>query len=594
MCDIAIFAATFIAWKSKYISSHSNVIHNFILFEYRNVIFVPFFSRIQKSVYKVFLKQLSWWLIYGRFVDLHGEFFIQNSEQQTSNNSDRLTSNHSGGGGIGQNFSTVTTSDSAAGTELWRYEICYEMLPQYLTPTWAEKVLFIGQTVVMFNCDPQKRYHPSNNSWSHSIANDNDKNDDDAEDDDETDAAGGGNKEKKSSSSSSSLWNNCEIEFFNKIQSLQSASYELDVAKHEQIIDEIKNFISKRLSEIAINQADLVQQLKLIKDFYLIGRGELFLEFIKQTCTLKSTGRVNEKIVRDITKAFQSAAHSVNVIDDLEQFSLTIPIADEYDSSISTYDYDYNDYLQFIELKYKVKWPLQLLFSPKVIDRYNDMFRFLLQIKKVQYELHMVWCQHREQKLTKNYELRQFRHKLMYLIDNLQYYLQVDVLEDQFSILMNAVQQSNDFEHIKRTHIIFQANILSLCFLLFGSSSSINSNNFFVGGNNRNNMTASGMMNASQMLSVSTIENPVLTILNRIIQRIKVFCKLSMSCSDPMTDEEKLLFESCERLFANHVTDLMNLLTGFKAGPSSAPLSQLLLRLDYNYWFSSKDTVKNE
>lgn len=548
-------------------------------------------------MYTVFIKQLSWWLIYGRFVDIHSEFFIQNSEQQTSNNSDRLTSNNSAGGGgtttgIGQNFSTVTTTDSAAGTELWRYEICYEMLPQYLTPTWAEKVLFIGQTVVMFDCDPQKRYNCLSNTRYNksinSIDNDEDVNGD------ETDADNI-NKEKNSS-----LWNNREIEFFNKIQSLQCGTYELDVAKHEQIIDEIKNYISKRLSEIAINQADLVQQLKLIKDFYLIGRGELFLEFIKQTSAIKSTGRVTEKIVRDITRAFHSAAHSVNVIDDLEQFSLSIPIADEIDttSTLSTYDYDSNDYLQFIELKYKVKWPLQLLFSPKVIDRYNDMFRFLLQIKKIQYELHMVWCQHREQKLTKNHELRQFRHKLMYLIDNLQYYLQVDVLEDQFTILMNAVQQSNDFEHIKRTHIIFQANILSLCFLLFGSSSSINANNFFVGGSGGNggNMSASAMMNASQMLSVSCcVENPVLTILNRIIQRIKVFCKLSMSCSDPMTDEEKLLFESCERLFANHVTDLMNLLTGFKAGPSSAPLAQLLLRLDYNYWFSSKDSaVKNE
>lgn len=36
----------------------------------------------------------------------------------------------------------------------------------------------------------------------------------------------------------------------------------------------------------------------------------------------------------------------------------------------------------------------------------------------------------------------------------------------------------------------------------------------------------------------------------------------------------------------SHVDSLLKLLIGLKAGPSSAPLSQLLLRLDFNHWFS--------
>lgn len=460
----------------------------------------------------------------------------------------------------------MTTTSYASTTEMWHYEICYEMLPHYFTHTWAENVLFIGQTVMMFNCDPRDSSTTRHNRYA-AISK--------LDSDDETDGT------SAHDTNSLTLWNNRAVEFYNRIIALQT-DHTLVISKYEQIIDEIKNYISMRLSVIAINQADLVRQLRLIKDFYLIGRGDLFLKFIRQMTTVKMPpSGIDATMACNIEKAFQSAAHSVNVTDDLDQFALYIAL-DRADTA--TYDATEPQigFIQFIEFKYKVKWPLHLLFSPKVIDRYNDMFRFLLKIKKIQYDLHMVWCHHRERKMKKNHQLLQFRNKLMFLVDNLQYYLQVDVLEAQFSILMNAIQQSHDFEHIKRTHIIFQANILSLCFLLSTPNRVDNPN-----------MTVSSMYK-SQIFNGSVAENPVLTILNEILQRITVFCRLSTTCSDPMTNDEQLLLESCERLFANHVTDLMKLLTGLKAGPSSAPLAQLLLRLDYNYWFSTKETIRND
>ena len=54
----------------------------------------------------------------------------------------------------------------------------------------------------------------------------------------------------------------------------------------------------------------------------------------------------------------------------------------------------------------------------------------------------------------------------MFLVDNLQYYLQVDVLESQYTLLQSAVQATKDFEQIQKAHTVFQANILSQTFLL--------------------------------------------------------------------------------------------------------------------------------
>lgn len=114
----------------------------------------------------------------------------------------------------------------------------------------------------------------------------------------------------------------------------------------------------------------------------------------------------------------------------MEQFSLyTSKSLDECDESSLEFGY-----LQLIHLQYKINWPLHLLFSPKVLERYNILFRFLLLIKKTQYELHMVWnrsiakC---KSKSHQNIKVIQLRNELMFFVDNLQYYIQVDVLDSK-------------------------------------------------------------------------------------------------------------------------------------------------------------------
>jgi len=46
-----------------------------------------------------------------------------------------------------------------------------------------------------------------------------------------------------------------------------------------------------------------------------------------------------------------------------------------------------------ITLKYKVVWPLHLLFSPAALNDYNTLFRFLLRVKKTQIDLWNLWSE---------------------------------------------------------------------------------------------------------------------------------------------------------------------------------------------------------
>lgn len=44
-----------------------------------------------------------------------------------------------------------------------------------------------------------------------------------------------------------------------------------------------------------------------------------------------------------------------------------------------------------LSLDYNIDWPLHLLLNQDTIERYNQLFRFLLPIKRVQLELHTAW-----------------------------------------------------------------------------------------------------------------------------------------------------------------------------------------------------------
>lgn len=474
---------------------------------------------IRKHVYAIWLRQLSQWLIYGRLVDAHEEFFIVHSDTNRVRNV-QSTANFS----TGSTHATVASDTASVNADLWHYEVCYEMLPPYSTPSWAEKVLFIGQTVRMLNSDPRKKAKRAS-VWEEEAGT--------AAGTGETAIVATEHHDEVINVVGNSLWNKQEHIYFNKLQALYNDD-SVDIGAYESIVNEIKVYVTERLSEIAFNQADLIMHLRLVKDYYLLGRGELFLEFIKQTDSISACDGITEQLARDVSRAFQVALNRT-FIDDLEQLTVCMPLTDAHDSHDGNDMDDAHQFLRLIQLKFKVKWPLHLFFSPLILKRYNELFRFLLQIRKLQNDLHVVWRLHRERKIAGNSTLALLRNKLLFLVDNLQYYLQVDVLESQFSILIAAVQNSKDFEFIQRTHSVFQANIMSLCFLL--NTNVADASHLLM---NTTTAHAHGKPNDA--------ENPVLTILKNIMRTIRMFCKLNATCSDPLTHDEQQLLELNDRM----------------------------------------------
>lgn len=296
----------------------------------------------------MFFQQLSQWLIYGRLVDTHDEFFIvrQDINLTCFDQQSKFTA-------------TSTTTLSRDVINFSQYELSYEQLPQFLDRSLADDILFIGQTVIKFNGNDVNTHRSATEECA-DIAQ---------------------------MCTRVSFWGNSESKFFSYFGDLFSKTEKLNVAKFREVISNMKKYVTEHLYQIAKMDSDLLHQLQLIKDFFLLGRGDLYEEFIKECHML--TGKTSLELpARDLNRALQLAAQSVNISDDVEQFS--------FDSSEDACSSRCN-----VLLKYRVKWPLHMIFSAGVMDRYNEIFRFLLRIKKAQHDLQSVWVSHIQQKLDK-------------------------------------------------------------------------------------------------------------------------------------------------------------------------------------------------
>jgi gamma-tubulin complex component 4 len=117
-----------------------------------------------------------------------------------------------------------------------------------------------------------------------------------------------------------------------------------------------------------------------------------------------------------------------------------------------------------LTMDFKVEGPLELLFSPQVLDKYKTLFSFLFAMRRAQFSLQQAWLA-QARKANINQAALALRAQMNLMIDSLISYLQLDVIEAQYSRLIASIELSQDFEEVKRHHDTFIATISSQCFM---------------------------------------------------------------------------------------------------------------------------------
>uniref|UniRef100_UPI00358F5972 gamma-tubulin complex component 4 n=1 Tax=Myxine glutinosa TaxID=7769 RepID=UPI00358F5972 len=500
-------------------------------------------QRIMWDCHGVLYQQLSAWLLHGLLLDPHQEFFLQHkcpSRSPDPQASDNPSSSKvrvekeeeeafANGKQMSQGFphQDVAKCEGSSPSATALFTICPLMLPSYIPMHLAENILFIGHSIQVFDGDAGACSTPDLEESMQKFNN-------------------------KTGPCCRSGWvqRTHEDSFALQLQQLKE-SQEFILADLENVVDKIRNAVAEHLWRLVVEDADLLGQLKLMKDFFLLGRGELFQAFIDTTQQLLKH-QPTAVTAHDVNIAFQKSAQKVLLDDEpsLMLFRLTISSPNSQSPELQQSATGWS----LLGLTYEVRWPLHILLTPSILERYNTIFHHLLEVRRVQTELQQCWATQMQRKRVLpdkvDAEKWRLRNHMAFLVDNLQYYLQVDVLEVQFSRLLQKIGNEQDFESARLTHDAFLANLLAQSFILL---------------------------------------KPVFRCLHEILILCHAFCVVATSPVAPSQPSQARTTTKLSNLiigFSKQSSFLFKIISSVRSHQSNPHLSQLLLRLDYNRFYT--------
>ncbi|XP_028124755.1 gamma-tubulin complex component 4 isoform X1 [Camellia sinensis] len=449
--------------------------------------------------HQVMYNQLASWMVYGILNDQHGEFFISRQE-------DRDTEHDSSHSDMLEKFARMSTNDASLTDWHLGFHISLDMLPEYIPMRVAESVLFAGKAVrVLRNPSPAFRfqdavYHQQKPRGSQRIQ---------------------GFMERFSFQREPSLDTKIGEELLPQseadkieamLQNLKESS-EFHKRSFGCAMDSIQAIAASHLWQLVVVRANLNGHLKALKDYFLLAKGDFFQSFLEESRQLMRLPPRQSTAESDLMVPFQLAA--IKTISDEDKYfprvslrmpafgisvkssQVDLPKAKAYsegDSSTLSDTAEMSlDGWDGIALEYSVDWPLQLFFTQEVLSKYRRIFQYLLRLKRTQMELEKSWasvmhqdhtdfakhrndrmnCSISQQRRQRFRPMWRVREHMAFLIRNLQFYIQVDVIESQWNVLQAHIQDSRDFTELVGFHQEYLSALISQSFLDIGSVSRI-------------------------------------------------------------------------------------------------------------------------
>lgn len=235
------------------------------------------------------------------------------------------------------------------------------------------------------------------------------------------------------------------------------ASAETNIGKIRNIIDENKLNQAHNKTEVVLAEQEVSQddvnfmdtQFHQVVVDYNKDQEELRVSFANGDPVIKMNLKLTDFITLDNGSAFLGFTHETTNLFNrlfLKSWAFT-----------SAYQSNKQDPWSGLSLDYTVDWPLHLILGPDTLEKYNQIYRFLLPIKRVQLDLQDAWkLKVKSMKNMSDNELfrqaMQLRQHMSFLVDNIYSYLQVDVLEALHVQLQEGLKKSSDFEEVCRLH----------------------------------------------------------------------------------------------------------------------------------------------
>uniref|UniRef100_A0A0L8I2S4 Gamma-tubulin complex component n=1 Tax=Octopus bimaculoides TaxID=37653 RepID=A0A0L8I2S4_OCTBM len=178
------------------------------------------FESLLSTCHGPLFKHLCAWMLYGKLMDPYKEFFIQESHEANARSCEQEENNQD-------------------AKKQVVYVIRADLLPSYIGYQVAKKILFVGESIKMF--DTQK-LTPEIKKLENSLR-------------------------KGQENFSKDLFRLSQEKNFNQIN-------------FRETVNAVRGFVAEQLWLLVVEDSDIFGQLKLLKDIFLFGRGDLYQSFI--------------------------------------------------------------------------------------------------------------------------------------------------------------------------------------------------------------------------------------------------------------------------------------------------------------------------
>ncbi|KAF3324693.1 gamma-tubulin complex component 4 isoform X1 [Carex littledalei] len=446
--------------------------------------------------HQVMYNQLASWMVYGVLQDPYSEFFIQRQDRQ-ERESEKSSAD--------VEKTVHKSADGAALSIDWHsgYHISLDMLPEYIQMPVAQSILFAGKAVRVLR-NPSSGFQLKDDSSNQNSG--------------PKGVFFGFHGSMKDLSDEfglvvQELLPQSEAEKIDTMLQELKVSTEFHKRLFESAVSSIRTIAATHLWQLVVVRANLNGHLKALKDYFLLAKGDFFQCFLEESRQLMRLPPRQSTAQADLMVPFQLAALKTIGEEDkyFSRVSLRMSSFGGTNTAVAQKEIAAKslvvsslqrntdsaelalDGWDGISLEYSVEWPLQLFFTQEVISKYRKVFQYLIRLKRTQMELERSWgaviqqdhadfCTHRRNRdSTPVSVLRRRRHQpmwrvrehMIFLIRNLQYYIQVDVIESQWNVLQTHVQESHDFTELVGFHQEYLMALISQSFLDIGSLSRI-------------------------------------------------------------------------------------------------------------------------
>ncbi|ELU14115.1 hypothetical protein CAPTEDRAFT_224608 [Capitella teleta] len=233
-----------------------------------------------------------------------------------------------------------------------------------------------------------------------------------------------------------------------------------DMLAFPKMIDTVYKETSQHLLEVLHNKYKFMEHLKAMRRYLLLGQGD-FIRHLMDLLEDNLARPAASLFMHNLTEILESAIRATNAqFDDsdiLKRLDVRLLEVSPEDTGWDVFSLDYH-----------VDGPIRTVFTPECMNIYLRVFNFLWRAKRMEYILAAVFKEQlNNARLLRNMpELCMVLHQghlicneMFHFVQQVQYYLNFEVLECAWDELLQKVTEATDLDHIISAHQEFLDNI---------------------------------------------------------------------------------------------------------------------------------------